>query len=126
MQNRSYVVSMLCVGEQTSSSILHRLHLPQQVLQHTIQQRVAAVHVKGSYPMLKLGAGTAVASSHAWRGHFAGSEHRSSRLSCLRGLLLPTSVNSGVSSVHWPRSSMPSLILEWITVTPSWPVHEGQ
>jgi len=27
---------------------------------------------------------------------------------------------------RWPRSSMPSLTLEWITVTPYWPVHQGQ
>jgi len=47
--------------------------------------------LKGSYPVLKLGADTAVASSHVRRGHFAGSERRSSRLSRLRWLLLPTS-----------------------------------
>jgi len=40
-------------------------------------------------------------------------------------------VNSGVSGgrwtlTRWPRSSMPSLSLEWIAVTPSWPVHQGQ
>ena len=27
---------------------------------------------------------------------------------------------------RWPRSPMPSLTLEWITVTPSWSVHQGQ
>ena len=26
-----------------------------------------------------------------------------------------------VAGLSWPRSSMPSLTLEWITVTPSWP-----
>jgi len=44
-QNRSDVVSTPCVGEQTSSSILHRLHLPQQVLRHTVQQQIATVQV---------------------------------------------------------------------------------
>jgi len=42
-RSRSDVVSTLYAGEQTSSSVLHELHLPQQVLRHTIQQRVAAV-----------------------------------------------------------------------------------
>ena len=44
-QHRSDVVWTLCVGEHTSSSVLHRLHLPQQVHQHTTQQRVAPVQV---------------------------------------------------------------------------------
>ena len=40
-------------------------------------------------------------------------------------------VNSGVSGgrwtlTRWPRSSMLSLTLEWITVAPFWSVHEGQ
>jgi len=64
-------------------------------------------------------------------GHFPGSERRSSRLSCLRGLLFTHFVNSGVSGgrwtlTRWPRSSMLSLTLEWTTVTPPWPVHQGQ
>ena len=37
-------------------------------------------------------------------------------------------LNSGGSYTltRWPRSSMPSLTLEWIIVTPSWSVHQGQ
>jgi len=42
-RSRSDVVSTLYAGERTSSSVLHELHLPQRVLLHTIQQRVAAV-----------------------------------------------------------------------------------
>ena len=41
--------------------------------------------LNGSYRMLKLG--RQQPRSFARRGHFAGSERRSSRLSCLRGLL---------------------------------------
>jgi len=60
----------------------------------------------------------------SWRGHFVGPERRSPRLSCLHGLLLPTSSTPAYPAVaglltRWPRSSMPSLTLQWITVTPS-------
>jgi len=50
--------------------------------------------LKGSYPMLKLCADTAVASSHVRLLGVqteTGTERRSSRLLCLCGLLLPTS-----------------------------------
>ena len=69
--------------------------------------------------------------SFALRRHFPGSERRSSCLSCLRGMLCAFTdfVNSAAVAgllTRWTRSSTLLLTLEWITVAPSWPVHQGQ
>jgi len=68
-QPRSDVVSTPCVGEQTSSSVLHRLHLPQRVLRHTTQQRVAPVQAKApSYAYYLLPVAFRVDSLYTVRG----------------------------------------------------------
>ena len=82
-------------------------------------------------PVLKIGANTAVASSHV---------HLLSVDISLPWIWPPLVsawaafadfVNSGISSgrwtlTRWPRSSMLGLTLEWIIVTAFWPVHQGQ
>jgi len=91
--------------------------------------------VNGSYPMLKLRADTAVAGSHV---RLLGVDisldlsvdRHVSRVMSARAAFTDC-VNYGVSGgrwtlTRWLRSSMPSLTLEWIAVTPSKPVHQGQ
>jgi len=81
----------------------------------------------------ELGADTAVANSHACLLVVDISLHLSvdHHVSPVCMAAFTDFVNSGVSGgrwilTRWPCSSTLSLTLEWITVTPSWPVHQEQ
>ena len=83
--------------------------------------------LKGSYPMLKLDADTVVASSHV---RLLGADisldlsvdHHVSRVCACYRLRQLRRIRRSLDSDLLATS----LTLEWITETPSWPVHQGQ